>query len=81
MPIQFHVQLVATGKIQLSLFTVLGERVYESTLQGVMGDNTISWNLQNQNGSGVASGLYIFMVQVDGPNGSEKYFGKVIVLH
>jgi hypothetical protein len=80
-PIQFRVGLGQPGEIQLSLFAVTGEKVFEEKIQGHTGENMMTWNLANQRGSSVASGLYLFVIQP--PTGAEAgpWTGKVVVIH
>ena len=80
-PIQFLVNLAQSAKLNLSLYSVAGERVYQTTLQGAAGVNTIPWSLQNQANSLVAAGLYIYVLQVDDPSGITTRLGKLAVLH
>ena len=75
--IKFMVNLPKPGQIQLALFSVTGELVYQTNLVGTSGINQIPWSLQNQAGSSVASGLYLYRVQ----SGSVVHSGKVAVLH
>jgi len=66
--------------MDLVLFTLLGERVYQVSTEGHSGRNTLVWSLQNDAGSSVASGLYVYILRMDnGVNKSTK-MGKVVVL-
>jgi hypothetical protein len=76
-PIEFHLNLRAPGEVKLSLFTILGEQVYRTEVKA-MAKETITWDLQNEAGSGVASGLYIYVLEL--ADGTRKT-GKVAVIH
>jgi hypothetical protein len=75
------VDLTAPSPITLNLYDMAAELVYTATFQGNTGHNTITWNLQNQSGVGVASGLYVFQLVI--PNGFPypTPTGKVAILH
>jgi hypothetical protein len=75
--IEFRVHLEQAGNIQLALYSIAGERVYEKEARGMAGMNLVDWKLQNQAGSPVASGLYLYRIQVDG----KVYSGKVAIIH
>jgi hypothetical protein len=79
-PILFLVNLSEPAQVQLSLFTLTGERVYQVSVQGSVGINRLSWPVQNQAGETVASGLYIYSLQVGGGKGTLSQVGKVVVL-
>ena len=80
-PVQFRVNLEKPSEIQLSLFSVSGEKAFETSIQGNAGLNTISWNLSNSSASPVASGLYFYQVQAGSDGGQALKIGKVAVLH
>jgi hypothetical protein len=80
-PIQFVVTLGQPGLIRLSLYTPMGELVYQTQVQGQAGTNSLTWLLQNRAGRAVASGLYLYVLQVTGPTGSTTSKGQVVVLH
>jgi len=80
-PINFMINLGGNASVQLNLYSLMGEEVYSDTIQGNSGSNTITWLLRNKAQANVASGIYIFSIQVN--NGSEivTKTGKVLVLH
>ena len=80
-PIRFELTLSQHALVHLSLYTVLGEQVYETQLQGETGLNTINWGLVNRASQEVAIGLYLYVFQVSGPSGIFTRTGKIIVLH
>jgi hypothetical protein len=80
-PIQFVVTLGQPGLIRLCLYTPTGELIYQTQVQGQPGTNSLQWLLQNRAGRAVASGLYLYVLQVTGPSGSTISKGQVVVLH
>ncbi len=79
-PIQFQVTLGQPAQIELSLFSLVGERLYQASLEGGAGLNNLLWRLQNQSGGLVASGLYFYRVQAGSGSGTATRTGKVAVL-
>jgi hypothetical protein len=79
-PIQFRVELPKPFQIRLSLFTLLGEQIFQVTSVGNAGLNNIDWPIQNLNNVSVASGLYIYSVEVNDGSKREKLTGKVLVI-
>jgi hypothetical protein len=80
-PIKFLVNLAHPAPIVLSLYTLAGERVYDTGMQGSAGLNTLVWNLANNQNQPVASGLYLFVLQTGDGSKTENQVGKVIVIH
>jgi hypothetical protein len=80
-PINFMINLGSNASVQLNLYSLMGEEVYSDTIEGNAGSNTITWQLKNKTQSAVASGIYIFTIQVN--SGYEKVIktGKILVLH
>jgi hypothetical protein len=76
-PIRFLVNLEGAAPLQLSLYSLTGEKVAELTAQGGPGANSLTWDLTNQSGSIVASGLYFYVLNAGGLSQT----GKVVVLH
>ena len=80
-PIQFRVRLDEPAKIEVFLFNLTGEQVFEAESQGNAGLNTITWNLENLDNSQVASGLYIYVLKAEDGGSIKIQRGKVAVLH
>ncbi len=80
-PIKFMVPLNQPVNFILTLYSIAGEAVYHESMEGNQGMNTMVWNLENQNGSNVASGLYIYVITF--PTGTQAPYriGKVVVIH
>ena len=69
------------ASIQLNLYTIMGEEVYSDSVEGNAGPNTITWLLKNKAQSAVASGLYIYAIQVNNSYEIETKTGKILVFH
>jgi hypothetical protein len=80
-PIKFMVNLGFRATIQLNLYSLTGEEVYSQSVQGNSGINTLLWLLRNNGQSPVASGLYIYAVQVNDGYEIATKTGKLLVLH
>ena len=80
-PVRFLVNLEEPAQVRMALFTLTGEQVYTASAQAGAGENSLVWPVENQAGSAVASGLYLYEVEIDGANGVTKKTGKVAVLH
>lgn len=79
-PILFFVNLVNPAKMDLNLFNISGEKIFEETSQGNAGVNTLNWGLSNQSGSPIASGLYIYVLTADDGVAPRTQRGKVVVI-
>ena len=80
-PIRFQVTLEDPASIHLYLYAITGELVYQTEISGQTGLNQLTWALKNQNLESVASGLYLYVLQVTGPSGLTTSKGQVVVLH
>ena len=79
-PIRFLVNLDRSAKIELGILALTGERVFTEQILGTQGLNTLVWEAQNNAGSTVASGLYLYYLQVDDGVGQETRSGKIVIL-
>jgi len=78
--IDWLVNLAAPSEIYLKIYDLSGELVYQTETAGTAGPNPLVWTLQNQSGQKVASGIYIYLVEVhDGVSPSDRT-GQVLVL-
>ena len=80
-PVDFRVQLTQAAQLNLTLYSILGEKVYRAAAAGNPGLNTMVWSLENSSGNPVASGLYFYLLVAEGTPGSFQQSGKVVVLH
>ncbi len=77
-PIQFRVMLTGQSTpIKLAIYSIVGELVYSADISGNPGLNEMEWDLRNNSGTPVATGVYIYRVQA----GSRIFSGKVAVIH
>jgi hypothetical protein len=79
----FLYRLTRDAEVELTVFTITGRRIWSATEQGVAGDNTISWNGRDENGTPLANGTYLFKVNArstdsEGEATSDEYIGKVV---
>ncbi len=79
-PIHFLVNLQTPGQINLVLFDITGEIVWEGSVEGNSGRNSLAWNLENQSGVPVASGLYLYAVEANDGTSTITQRGKVAIL-
>jgi hypothetical protein len=80
-PIRFRLLLDKPASVELFLFNLTGEKIYETTLPGNAGPNDYLWLLKNQQGFPVASGLYLYVFQVRDGNETRVYKGKISIIH
>ncbi|HJT24115.1 MAG TPA: malectin domain-containing carbohydrate-binding protein, partial [bacterium] len=80
-PVRFFINLPQPSQATLSLFNLMGEKVFETTWEGAAGANTRVWPLQNQSHGMVASGLYLYVIKAQNGQAVEVKTGKVAVLH
>jgi sugar lactone lactonase YvrE len=80
-PIHFLFELERPARVELSVLTVMGERVYQTSAQGVAGANSLTWDLRNQTDQAVASGLYFYVIRAHEDIQSHTHRGKIAVFH
>lgn len=73
----FLVELPVSATIQLEIFTILGQRIFESNYPGTASQNLITWDTRKSNGYTVAAGIYIYRISAV----SWKYTGKLTILN
>jgi hypothetical protein len=79
-PIRFLVQLASPAQVRISLYTLLGEKIDSNVLEAGTGSSQWVWNLDNSSGSQVASGLYLYIVEVGEGASLVLKTGKMVVL-
>ncbi len=79
-PIQFQVGLNQAARIHLMILTISGEKVLETQSAGDQGMNDLGWDLRNGLGQEVASGLYLYYIQVDDGTEPQTKLGKLVIL-
>ncbi|HVZ80703.1 MAG TPA: hypothetical protein VHE12_07875 [bacterium] len=80
-PVKFLIDLDRDAVIHLILYSVAGEQVMAKDISGRPGQNSLTWDLDNQNGSPVASGLYLYAISAEEGSLIKTAKGKVVVLH
>lgn len=80
-PVKFQVALAKPAQLKVSLYSLAGEQVYTASMQGNGGINTMVWPLQSQSGSSVASGLFLYVLEINDGSGIVRKTGKVVVIH
>ena len=80
-PIQFLATLGEPSQITLSIYTILGEQVYQTSVEGQVGINSLPWQGRNTLNESVASGLYIYSVQANDGKTIRNKMGKVAIIH
>lgn len=76
-PIQFRVTLSQAVPIQLTLFSLTGEKVAGLSAEGQSGLTNLTWDLTNDMGEQAASGLYLYVLRA----GNLVQTGKVALIH
>jgi hypothetical protein len=79
-PVRFLFTLGESAKVKLSLFTITGEEVYKTQVQGQAGNNSLVWPLENQGRQAVASGLYFYVLQIESGTVTLTRTGKIAVI-
>jgi hypothetical protein len=74
------VVLTSPSPITLSLYDLAGELIFQASIQGSVGVNNMSWNLENRSGQQVVTGLYLFSIKVSQGFPLPSPSGKVLVL-
>ena len=81
-PIQFQVKSGEEAKVQLAVYDISGELVYQTEAEVQMGLNILVWEVWDKGHEPVASGLYIYRLTANYGNGETAVsMGKVIVIH
>jgi hypothetical protein len=78
--LKFSFNLGSPTRVTLQVFEITGQLVWAKTLeasQTQMGTNLVSWNAVNKAGQALASGLYIYRVNV----GEQNVVKKMAILH
>jgi hypothetical protein len=80
-PIHFQLSLNSPALVKLTLFSITGEKIFTTERQADAGNSSLIWNIQNNGGQVVASGLYIYLLNITGMGIDQTLSGKVLVLH
>jgi hypothetical protein len=79
----FLYRLTHDADVRLGVFTLTGRRVRQLEASGVGGDNVIRWDGNDEDGSPLANGTYLFKLEAerrgeDGSLESDEYVGKIV---
>jgi hypothetical protein len=69
----FHFGLANPSEVRLRVFNILGELLYERSESRGSGHQTLGWNLANQAGQVLASGVYIYSLEAEGRQVKKKF--------
>ena len=79
-PIRFLVQLSQQAHGDLGVFTITGEKVFAKRGEWVRGPTVLRWELKNNSGQDVSSGIYIYFLRVNNGTIHEERTGKIILI-
>ncbi len=69
--VNVYVTLTEAANIQLQIYNVAGEPVFEQPLEAALkGDHVLVWQGANRDGTRVASGIYILRLTATGSSGA-----------
>lgn len=71
------VELPRPGTVVLSIYNILGQKIYQADFIGGQSQNLLNWDLKNFSGQTVAGGIYFYNIQTK----TKNLAGKIIVLH
>ncbi len=66
--------------VKISLYTVSGEKINEISSHGQYGVNNITYDLTNYSGRQLASGIYIYSIEMKSVSGSKKTIWKKLAV-
>ncbi len=73
-PVKLLLTLARTANVQWTIYSSIGEKMYQSTTQGQTGLNTLTWQARSQTNQAVASGIYSYVIETD--EGLSQTFSK-----
>lgn len=80
-PIRFFFTLGKPAKVELSIYTLDGTRIFTTTVEGHQGENQLLWQARNQARQAVASGLYLYDLEIRFADGTlERRRGKIAIV-
>jgi len=80
MPATIQYTLGVPSVVDLDIFNVMGERVYNTSFNDLQGTNQHLWNLTNNGGAMVGSGLYLVRLHAHGGGAEAKVVKKLVVV-
>lgn len=80
-PIRFFFTLSKPAKVELSIYTLDGTRIFTTMVEGRQGENQLLWQAHNQARQAVASGLYLYDLEIRFADGTlERRRGKIAIV-
>lgn len=79
-PMRVNFQVAANASVDFDLYTLSGRRVLHVTQSYPAGTGAFNWNLTNQSGSRVASGVYMLHITANDGQNILKASKKVMIL-
>lgn len=80
-PVNFLLNLNSPAQVDLTLYNIAGEKVFSIQTREAQGKSSIPWDIQNNAGGRVASGLYIYYLKAEGEGSTQTRTGKVLIIH
>ena len=75
------VRLAVASSVEIEIFNILGERVYSTTFTDAAANNIQhTWDLLNNSGKKVGSGLYLVKVKATGGGKTVETIKKVVII-
>jgi hypothetical protein len=62
-PVKLLLTLAGTASVQWTITSSAGEKIYQTTILGQAGLNTLTWSGLNQAGLPVGDGVYTYVIQ------------------
>jgi hypothetical protein len=80
---EFLYRLTHDADVRLKVFTIGGRLVREMRATGSGGDNVLTWDGNDENGSPLANGTYLYKLEAErraegGDRESDEYVGKIV---
>ncbi|MBU1487835.1 T9SS type A sorting domain-containing protein, partial [bacterium] len=79
-PVTFQYSLPNEGQITIKVFTLTGDLVYKESFFSQKGQRTRSWNLENNKGKSLATGLYIYSIEMDDGSTNKSVIKKLAII-
>lgn len=79
-PAKFDFTLTVASTVDIDLYTLKGDRVFHQTQAFAAGANTFNWDLVNNSGSGIATGVYLLRITANDGQSTIRASRKVMVI-
>ena len=79
-PVTFQYSLPNDGRITIKVFTLTGDLVYKESFSSQEGQRTRPWNLENNKGKSLATGLYIYSIEMDDGSTNKSVIKKLAII-